>query len=785
MQCYTELIPPTAVSHSICFHFLGPNKIALIVARTSILQVFGLRTVQEELDGGDQPAEAANGYHPMAGRRRCHRDGVERSDRGASAKPSLVKLVLVAEYPLSGTVTSLAQVKIPRSKSGGDGLLVAFRDAKLSLVEWDPERHAISTVSIHYYERDDLERSPWAPELLRSTNDLTVDPRSRCAILTFGGGHVAILPFRQAGDDLVMDDDDPNNDDARADLAPVPLVNGDTPSDQRPYTPSFVLPLTTFDPSLVHPIHLAFLYEYRGPTFGILSSVTATSTANVPARPDVVTYTVFTLDLEQRASTIILSVTGLPYDLYRVLPLPPPVGGSLLIGTNELVHVDQAGKTNAVAVNVFAKDCSSFSMADQCNLGMKLESCTIQPMGFNNGDLLMLLSTGELTIVRFKLDGRTVSGVSIRRVHRNDGGLLLRGSPSCSAMLGKGRVFVGSEHGDSVILACSRSSRQLPKDRRQPQVTVGEMSDASDDDDDKEEEGGEGEEEEEPDQLEDDLYAGDDSAPHDRKGSSLASASAATKATSNNYTFRVHDRITSLAPINDVTFGASVESMDAVNNDENRLEMILAVGQGRAGSLAILKRELEPLMVGPSQLTNVQGVWSVRAKRPVAKKLASQPPGTATAQPNQDFMIEQKYDRIVIISKIDEGNDVSAVCAVSDGGLEEMTDTEFEPAAGGTVDVGVLGNGTRVVQVLKSEVRSYDGGTRNFFVSFTRLISTPFLLYSIYIYIYIQQILLVFRILPPPLFLPLSQVRLPSQSRLQSRTIGFLDCSKTACFDQA
>ena len=69
-------------------------------------------------------------------------------------------------------------------------------------------------------------------------------------------------------------------------------------------------------------------------------------------------------DLEQRASTVLISVPNLPSDLWKVVPLALPIGGALLVGTNELVHVDQSGKTIAVAVNEFAKLGSNFGFAD-------------------------------------------------------------------------------------------------------------------------------------------------------------------------------------------------------------------------------------------------------------------------------------------------------------------------------------------------------------------------------------------------------------------------------------
>ena len=112
-----------------------------------------------------------------------------------------------------------------------------------------------------------------------------------------------------------------------------------------------------------HPVHLAFLHQYREPTFGIITSTMSAS--NSLGRRDHFTYMVFTLDLQQKASTTLLSIGGLPQDLFRVVPLPAPVGGALLVGTNELIHIDQSGKSNGVAVNPMTKQSTSFTLVDQ------------------------------------------------------------------------------------------------------------------------------------------------------------------------------------------------------------------------------------------------------------------------------------------------------------------------------------------------------------------------------------------------------------------------------------
>ncbi|PQE22071.1 cpsf a subunit region protein [Rutstroemia sp. NJR-2017a BVV2] len=698
MQCYTELTPPTAVTHSLSLPFLSADSKNLIVAKASLLQIFTFKTTTVDLSISSATDPKSEQDAPIIDHRFHDEDGLEASFLGVdsvlqrSELAQTTKLVLVAEYTLSGTVTSLVRVKIMGSKTGGEALLVGFKDAKLSLVEWDPERPGISTISIHFYEQDELQGSPWAPSLGNCVNYISVDPGSRCAALKFGARNLAILPFKQ-DEDVNMDGWDEELDGPRPASKATQKAAGENGQLETPYGSSFVLCLPTLDPSLIYPIHLAFLYEYREPTFGILSSTLSPSGALLQERKDHLSYMVFTLDLHQRASTPILSVTGLPYDLFAVVPLAPPVGGALLVGANELIHIDQAGKANGVGVNVFAKQCTSFGLLDQSDLEMRLEGCKIAQLSIENGEMLIILHSGDLAILSFRMDGRSVSGLSVRRVIADSGGTILTAAASCVSSLGQGTLFVGSEISDSHVLGWTRKSNQVSRRKSKLDTSTGFDEDILD-------------EEDLDDDDDDDLY-GDGPAI-----TLTAGHSAAANSKAGDYIFRIHDSMINIAPINEITFGEKAPSASdeeelnssAVTSD---LQLVAAVGRERGGSLAIINQNIQPKVIGRFEFPEARGIWTMSAKRPTPKGLLVNKEKTAASG---DYGADAQYDRLMIVSKA--SSDVaeeSAVYALTSAGFEALTGTEFEPAAGSTIEAGTLGNGMRVIQVLKSEVRSYDG----------------------------------------------------------------------------
>jgi cleavage and polyadenylation specificity factor subunit 1 len=645
MQCYAELIPPSGITHAVSLPFTSATASNLVVARTSLLQIFSHKQVNHGQD---------------------------------------TKLVLVAEYSLSGTIASLGRVKILNSKCGGEAVLVALRDAKLSLIEWNPEQHAISTISIHYYESEDLQSCPWDLDIRDCVTRLTVDPSSRCAAFNLSSGKLAILPFHQPGDDLVMDDYDSVDGD-EAQTSADKETNGDMSTYHTPYDSSFVWPLTKFDPGLIHLIDLAFLHEYRQPAISVLYSTMARSSALQSERRDVTTFAAYTIDLDQKISGKLINVPRLPNDLYKAIPLSAPVLGTLLVGYNELVHVDQNERTNAVAVNEFAKQNSSFPMTDQSDCAMRLEGCQIEYLGTASGEMLIVLASGEMAILSFRIDGRSVSGISVRKMTDPIHTGLVRGRASCMATLGTGRLFIGSEEADSVLLGTARKTSQLKKNTSR--ANLGELSTGNG-------EVSAEEDSDEEDEDEDDLYSESLTQTNTTQPADISALGGGN--------LRILDRLSNIAPIRDIALGRPAKrrrisgASDIELTSPSELELLIASGAGRAGGVAVLSRVIKPTILQSSEAKGVNNMWSVPARK-----------ANAASQGDET----KSFDEFLICSKTNaSGKEESFLYTTSSGDLVERVGTEWDRSAGGTVEIGSIVGGSHTIQVLETELRVYDAG---------------------------------------------------------------------------
>ena len=116
---------------------------------------------------------------------------------------------------------------------------------------------------------------------------------------------------------------------------------------------------------------------------------------------DNIQFQVLTLDLNLKSTISVFKIDNLPYEIDRVIPLPSPLNGTLLVGCNELIHVDNGGVLKRIAVNKFTRliTASFKSFQDQSDLNLKLENCSVVPIPDDHRVLLILQTESFILLI--------------------------------------------------------------------------------------------------------------------------------------------------------------------------------------------------------------------------------------------------------------------------------------------------------------------------------------------------------------------------------------------------
>ncbi|KAI8067717.1 CPSF A subunit region-domain-containing protein [Gilbertella persicaria] len=443
---YKELFPPQTVEQVETCHFTCPEAINLVVAKASLLQIYAfVEYLPEQKPKEDNDDEDSLGDQELANERLNENEDVSLvfpklkplQQKKDVAGSSLGRLELVAQYKLNGTIATMGVVRTnsSRGKEGCDSLLLGFSDAKMSLLEWSPATNAIVTVSIHYYERDEYKK-----EFLNNPypSNIHIDPQQRCAVLNFYDNKLAVLPFRQA-DKLGERQDD---------------VEEDEEAQKWPYLPSFLIDLETIDSRIQNVIDMVFLSDYYEPTLAILFQSEQTWTGRLGSVKDTVSVVVISLDLTAKIYPIIYSIDKLPYDCLKLVAMPKPVTGVLVIAANSLLHVSQGSPGVGVAVNGYAKKITEFPgmIYDDklIQLGLALDGA--KALAYGRDRCLIFMQNGHWAIVQMKLDGSKVVGMQIQEIV-NPTGQTYATVPSCVTHVKPNEYFfLGSRVGDSLLI---------------------------------------------------------------------------------------------------------------------------------------------------------------------------------------------------------------------------------------------------------------------------------------------------------------------------------------------
>ncbi len=91
---------------------------------------------------------------------------------------------------------------------------------------------------------------------------------------------------------------------------------------------------------------LFFLYNYR----------------RVSARQDTCALVAVSLNVSQKVHPCIWTVANLPHDCYKVLPVPKPIGGVLVMTQNCLLYLNQSVPPYAIGLNSIARKATNFPL---------------------------------------------------------------------------------------------------------------------------------------------------------------------------------------------------------------------------------------------------------------------------------------------------------------------------------------------------------------------------------------------------------------------------------------
>ncbi|KAI0224134.1 mRNA cleavage and polyadenylation factor subunit, partial [Massospora cicadina] len=573
---YKELVSPTVITDAVEGRFIPGNGRDLVIVKSSLVQLFQI--VEDE--------------------GKC-------------------TVNLIAQHSLPGIIASVGVIKAPLSAHGIDFLLVAFKEAKMSVLEFDLSQNRFLTVSLHYYERDEFKHTLFENHC---PTQIRVDPNQRCAALFMYATKLAVLPFYQKEDIFQAD--------------------ATAAASQQPYHPSFVIDLCRVGPKVVSVIDVCFLYSYLSPTLAVLYA-SEVSHVGSAYRPDTVGLLMLSIDLMHRTYPVIFRADGLPIDALRMVPVPKPTGGVLVVCSSSLIHINQGSSGYGVSLNGFSRRVSSYQHTQHLDLPLAFEGSSNVFLGPT--ELLISFQDGSLYILQINLEGSRVASLGFER-----SGSAVPASIACR--VGPSMVFLGSTTGDSLLVQFSKVSlgvEPVVSHRDEPLV----LADLDD--------------------LYNDPAANETLDPH------------LDIQTTSDYTFQVVDSWLNVGPIADLAFGSSEYLWEYLDEElphvrTNHNDVVCCSGLGKSGALLVFHRNLRPKVLSEFDLAGCQFLWTLHCG------------GGASQTKFHDYLMITKGGRTLTLAAGQE--------------LKEVEGRQFF-SSGPTVVAGVLPSVGLLVQVYKTGLR--------------------------------------------------------------------------------
>ncbi|CAL2042312.1 unnamed protein product [Caenorhabditis brenneri] len=454
------------------------------------------------------------------------------------------KLECMFSCRLLNKCQSVAVARVPQLPDQ-DSILMAFDDAKLSIITINEKERNMQTISLHAFENEYLRDgfvNYFHPPIVRT------DPENRCAASLVYGKHIAILPFHE--------------------------------NSKRIH--SYIIPLKQIDPRLDNVADMVFLDGYYEPTILFLYEPLQTTPGRACVRYDTMCIMGVSVNIVDRQFAVVWQTANLPMDCATLLPIPKPLGGALVFGSNTIVYLNQAVPPCGIVLNSCYDGFTKFPLKDMKSMKMTLDCSTSVYM--EDGRIAVGTRDGELFLLRLVTSsgGATVKSLEFSKVWDTSIAYTL-------TVCAPGHLFVGSRLGDSQLLEYSliKTTRESVKRHKMEQEQNHVEAELDEDD------------------LE--LYGG---AIEEQQNDDEEQITESLQ-------FSELDRLRNIGPVKSMCVGRpnymSNDLVDAKRRDPV-FDVITASGHGKNGSLCVHQRSLRPEIVTSSLLEGAEQLWAVGRK---------------------------------------------------------------------------------------------------------------------------------------------------------------------------
>ena len=637
-----QLHPPTTIDGCVYAQFYGSKEKQLITCSSSQIKVFRLIT-----EGAD-----ANFV----------------SEELPPERKKDVKLECLQTFTLFGKICDIKTVTLPGASR--DSILVCFHDAKLSIIEYDPTTHGLKTVALHYFEKEEMKcgRTQFPPPILR------VDPEGRCAALLVYGQKIVIIPFKK-------------------ELAAVLLEEHSQtlskPGSKRLAVTSYQLNLQDeayTGENINNIMDMAFLEGYYEPTLLILHEPIQTWPGRLAVRNDTYAMVTLSLNILQKVHPIIWSLNHLPYDCYRVIAVPKPIGGVLVFAANSLIYLNQSVPPYAVTLNGLGEGSLSSSFSTIRQRGVQLSLDASQACFISHDKLVISLKGGDLYVLTLFNDGMG----NVRKFYFEKAASSVMSS--CITSCEPGYLFLGSRLGNSLLLKYTEKPWVKPIE---PKIEITPEEDTVEDgkeESTKRPQSENGEDEplskilkmEEPEEAAGDIgdwLAKDVALMRQDDLEVYGAIQDEEEKLPTSFSFEVCDSVSNVGPCSKICMGQPAFLAEEFHGNSTgpHIELLTTSGFGKNGALSLIHRTVRPQVVTTFNLPDCSRMWTVRSKR------------SKGGQNFHSFLILSKSDSTMILQTGEEINELEE----NKSGFSSRTKTIF---------TGNVGEDQFIIQVTPSSI---------------------------------------------------------------------------------